>query len=75
MLLKAVRMIPDRAVLNVVRRDECWAVEFDGEVFGLSLEKEITMAAANRRVQQLQGSGRPCQVRVIGEPGFYGVTG
>jgi hypothetical protein len=66
-------MIPDRAVLTILRHDGAWAVELDGEIFGRSQDREVAKAAANRRARQMQDSGRACQVRVSGETGFYAV--
>jgi hypothetical protein len=37
------------------------------------VDKEIAKAAANKRARQVQEEGRPCQVRVSGETGFYAV--
>ena len=65
-----MRMIQDRAVLNVVRRDGAWMVELDGLVFGESVDREVAKAAANKRARQLQDDGRACQVCVRGESGF-----
>jgi hypothetical protein len=61
----------DRAVLTVVRRQGQWAVELDGDLFGHSRDKEIAKAAAHCRAREMQDAGRPCQVRVSGETGFY----
>jgi hypothetical protein len=69
-----MRMQADRAVLTVMKHEGFWAVEFDGEIFGKSPDKEIAKAAANRRMRQLHDSGRPCQVRVSGEHGFFAVS-
>ena len=69
-----MKMVPDRAVLTVERHTDGWAVELDGQHFGHSSDKEITRAAAMRRARQLQDSGRPCQVRVIGERGYAGAA-
>ncbi len=68
-----MRMTQERSVLTVVRQDGSWAVELNGELFGLSADKEIAKAAANKRARELQDSGHPCQVRVTGESGFSGV--
>ncbi|WP_297695867.1 hypothetical protein [Phenylobacterium sp.] len=70
-----MRVAADRAIFTVVRHDGRWAVEHDGEYFGHSSDKEVAKAAANKRVRQLQDSGRPCQVRVFGEQGFYEPAG
>lgn len=60
-----------RAVLTVSRIDGVWSVEQDGAVFGQSREKAVAQAAANRRAREMLDAGRPCQVRVTGEAGFW----
>ena len=65
--------VVERCVFTVIRHDGRWAVEYAGEYFGHSVDKEIAKAAANKRARQAQEEGRPCQVRVSGETGFYAV--
>jgi hypothetical protein len=62
-----MRMVPDRAVLTVSRRDGVWQVEHEGEHFGHSTDKEIARAAAHRRAREMQDGGRACQVKVMGD--------
>ena len=64
-------MTSERAVLTVKQSDGCWAVELDGEFFGRTHDKEVCKASANKRARQIQDSGRPCQVRIDGENGFF----
>lgn len=66
-----MRTMTDRAVLTVVRHEGSWAVELEGEFFGQSIDKEVAKAAANRRAREIQDGGRPCQVRVSGEHGYF----
>ena len=73
-LLSRMRMIPDRAILTVVRHEGSWMVELDGEMFDPCLDKEIAKAAANKRAREMQDGGRPCQVRVSGELGYYSAS-
>jgi Uncharacterized protein conserved in bacteria (DUF2188) len=68
-----MRAIPERAVLTVTRNQGGWWVEHEGATFGHSPDKEIAKAAANRHAREMQDKGRPCQVRVHGEHGFYPV--
>ena len=70
-LLSAMRMVSDRAVLTVVRHDGSWAVEWEGQFFGQSSDKDVAKAAANKRAREFQDAGRPCQVCVTGELGFW----
>jgi hypothetical protein len=69
-----MRPITERAVLTVRRHETGWAVELEGELFGVSSEREIAKAAANRRAREMQDSGRPCLVRVHGETGFFALS-
>lgn len=66
-----MRMNSDRAILTVLRHAGSWVVEHDGEHFGHSPDKEIAKASAHKRARQMQDSGRACQVRISGEPGFF----
>jgi hypothetical protein len=66
-----MRMVPDRAVLTVIRYEGVWRVEHDGREFGHSRDKEIAKAAANRHAREMLDGGRPCEVRVSGETGFW----
>ncbi len=61
----------DRTVLTVFRRAGIWLVEHDGEDFGHTSDKEVAKAFANKRAREILDGGRPCQVRVSGENGFY----
>jgi hypothetical protein len=65
--------VVERCVFTVIRHDGVWAVESAGEFFGHSVDKEVAKAAANKRARVVQEGGRPCQVRVSGETGFYAV--
>jgi hypothetical protein len=62
---------PDRAVLTVTRQHGVWIVAQDGEHVDQSPDKEVAKASAHKRARQLHDSGRACQVRVLGEHGFW----
>ena len=66
-----MRAAVDRTILNVQRHGGAWAVELEGEIFGVSADREVSKAAAHRRARELQDAGRPCQVRVSGETGYF----
>lgn len=66
-----MRMVLERTVLTVTRHDGVWCVEHDGDEFGHSTDKEIAKAAANRRAREVLDGGRPCEVRISGEHGFW----
>jgi hypothetical protein len=61
---------PERTVLTVVRNEGAWAVEYDGERFGHSVDKEVAKASAYKRAREMIDAGRSCQVRIWGEPSF-----
>ena len=64
-------MVQERAVITVTRHEGLWRAEHDGETFGQSADKEVARAAASRRARELHDVGRPCQVRIQGEYGFW----
>jgi len=65
-----MRTIVDRAILTIVQQEGSWAVEFEGQLFGQSIDKEVAKAAAHKRARAMQDGGRPCQIRISGEPNF-----
>jgi hypothetical protein len=65
-------MALERTVFTVMKHDGQWAVEHEGRYFGHSLEKDVAKAAANRQARAAQDAGRLCQVRIVGEHGFFG---
>ncbi|WP_394763010.1 hypothetical protein [Phenylobacterium sp.] len=67
----AIRGAADRETLTVARHEGRWAVEHQGVFSDHTAEKEEAKAAANKRARALQDEGRPCQVRVSGEHGFF----
>lgn len=62
----------ERAILKVLRHAGGWAVEYDGERFGQSPDKEVAKAAAHKRARQIAADGRGARVLVHGEQGFFG---
>ena len=66
-----MRLLPDRAIFTVSRHNGLWAVEHEGEHFAHTADKEEAKAEANKRARAAQDAGRPCQVRVSGEHGFF----
>jgi hypothetical protein len=61
-----------RAIFTVAPRDGTWTVEFEGENFGHSADREVAKAFAHKRARELMATGRPCEVRVYGEHGYFG---
>lgn len=62
---------PERAIFLVAPRENGWAVEHDGDFSGFCGSKEEAKATANKLARAAQDAGRPCQVRVAGELGFF----
>jgi len=62
----------ERVVLAVRPHDDGWAVEQEGRWFDQSQTREEAKAAANKHARQLFDDGRPCQVVVQGETGYFG---
>lgn len=62
----------ERAIFVVARHPLGWAVECEGEIFEASADKEEIKAHANKRARAAQDAGRPCQIRVVGEHGYFG---
>lgn len=69
-----MRDVPNRMIFTVARHETGWAVEHEGEYLDQCSNKEEAKAAANKRARAAQDAGRPCQVRVSGEHGFFAVV-
>jgi hypothetical protein len=67
----AVRSAAERETLTVARHEGRWAVEHQGTYSDHTSDREEAKAAANKRARALLDAGRPCQVRVTGETGYY----
>jgi hypothetical protein len=67
-----MRIELERAVLTVLRHAGGWAVEYDGEHFGHSSDKEVAKASAHKRAREIATGGKGAQVLVYGEQGFFG---
>ncbi|MFL5294957.1 MAG: DUF2188 domain-containing protein [Phenylobacterium sp.] len=67
----AIRGAAERETLTVARDDGRWAVEHQGVFSDHTSDREEAKAAANKRARELQDAGRPCQVRVTGEHGYF----
>jgi hypothetical protein len=67
-----MKMLPDRAVFTVLRHNDLWAIEHAGDHFGHARDKEVVKATANKHARRMQDEGHACQVRVLGEDGYYG---
>ncbi|HWA60163.1 MAG TPA: DUF2188 domain-containing protein [Caulobacteraceae bacterium] len=62
---------PTRALFTIRSDAGAWVVEHDGRRLDTTSTQEEARAAANKHARQAQDDGRPCQVRVIGEAGFF----
>lgn len=57
-------MLPkiDRAVFTIVRHEDGWAVEHEGEYLDASSNREDVIASASRRARAAFAAGRPAQI-------------
>ena len=62
---------PVRYTLTIRPHDGGWAVVHEGACLDQAETKDEARAAANKRARAAQDAGRPCQVVVLGEPGFF----
>ncbi|MBS0298055.1 MAG: DUF2188 domain-containing protein [Proteobacteria bacterium] len=60
-----------RAVFTVTPHADGWGVEHEGELLDPCRTMEEARAAATRRARACQDLGRPCQINVSGERGFF----
>jgi hypothetical protein len=61
----------ERSIIMVVKHGGQWAVEHEGRYFGHDVDKDVARAAAHRHAREMQDKGRPCQVRISGEGGYF----
>ncbi|MEO6338569.1 MAG: hypothetical protein ABIO39_00905 [Caulobacteraceae bacterium] len=69
--MSSLRNGPARTVITVSRLETGWAVEEGGEFYDRTPNKDEAKAAAHKRARAAQDAGRPCQVRVDGETGYF----
>lgn len=65
------RSAMERTVLTVSPYEGGWAVEQDGLYSDQSANKEEAKAAATKQARRLIDSGKPCQVIVSGDVGYF----
>ena len=64
--------LQDREVFTVAPYKDGWAVEHNGEFTAAATSKEEARAAAHRAARASHDAGKPCQVTVRGESGYFG---
>lgn len=69
--MSSLRNGPVRTIITVSRLEGGWAVEEGGEFFDRTTNKDEAKASAHKRARAAQDAGRPCQVRVDGETGYF----
>jgi hypothetical protein len=62
---------PPREIFTIARREDGWAVEHRGEYSHASACRDDVVAAAHRLARACHDSGKPAQVTVGDEPGFF----
>lgn len=58
-------------IFSVVQRDGAWSVEHDGHYSSRSHDKAVAVASATKLARAALASGRPAQVRIEGETGYF----
>ncbi len=58
-------------IFRIVKHDGAWSVEHDGHYSNHSRDKDDVIAAASRLARAAIGNGRPAQVRIDGETGYF----
>jgi hypothetical protein len=58
-------------VFSVVQHDGAWCVEHDGRHSCRSHDKAVAIASAAKLARAALGGGRPAQVRIEGETGYF----
>ncbi len=58
-------------IFRIVQHDGAWSVEHEGRYSNRSQDKAEVMASASKLARAAAGSGRPAQVRVEGEAGYF----
>jgi hypothetical protein len=64
-------ILPGPLIFQVIQHDGGWWVEHDGKRSNRSLDKAVAIAAATRLARAAAGDGRPAQVRIEGETGYF----
>lgn len=58
-------------IFLVVQHDGAWWVEHEGRHSNRSHDKAVVIASATKLARAALGGGRPVQVRVEGETGYF----
>ena len=58
-------------IFRVIKSDGAWSVEHEGHRSDRSADKEEAVASATKRARAALTHGRPVQVRVDGETGYF----
>jgi hypothetical protein len=58
-------------IFKVVQSEGAWSVEHEGHQSDRSMDKAEAVASATKRAREALAAGRPVQVRVEGETGYF----
>ena len=58
-------------IFRVLQHDGAWSVEHEGQMTHRSNDKAVAIASASKLARAAATSGRPAQVRVDGEAGYF----
>ncbi len=63
--------MPTLQIFLVTRRDGAWSVEHEGRSSHRSPNREEVIASATKLARAASHDGRPSQVRIEGETGYF----
>ena len=58
-------------IFRIVQHDGAWSVEHEGRLSNRSHDKAEVVASATKLARAAVGAGRPAQVRIDGEQGYF----
>jgi phosphotransferase system HPr-like phosphotransfer protein len=58
-------------IFRVVQQDGAWSVEHEGALSNRSPDKAVVIASATKLARAAISAGRPVQVRIEGETGYF----
>ncbi len=58
-------------IFRVVQHDGAWSVEHQGRYSNRSSDKDVAVASATKLARAALTIGRPAQVRIEGETGYF----
>ena len=63
--------MPAPLIFRVIHQDGAWSVEHEGHLSNRSADKATVIASATKLARAAANDGRPVQIRVDGETGYF----